>query len=122
MLKDFGKTVSIDDMEFRQINLSDEIWMKDNVDVSKVFSDNVDMIGLSRIMYRLLVDKSVCARKVFKSFDESGIEIEEIVGGVDRFRSKFHGEKGKLDLLVSFSELLRMSRPEPTEEATPGKK
>ena len=101
-----GKKVSVEiqdkTLEFKQISINDEIWMQDNVDIAKIFGEEIDLVSLTRLMYRLLVDKSEFPRKVVKTFNEEGAEVEETIGGLYAFRELFHGQLGLKKLLEAF--------------------
>ena len=101
---------------FRKLTLNDEIWLSENIDLTKIFNDPIDLVGLTRIMYHQLVDRSAFPARVMKDFDEEGHEIEIKTGGLVSFRDLFSGQAEILNLLNSFSTLLVMSRPELLEE------
>ena len=105
--------------------LNDEIWLDDNdLNLAEIFGVHVDMKGLTKIMFRQIVDKSLFPKKVIDDYDENGEMIKVVSGGLFSFREMVMTQKGKMAIIDVFSKLFELSRPKETGESeeTNGKK
>ena len=114
--KEINETIGNKELTFRALTLNDELWLKENADLNSIFGEEIDLKGLTKILFHQLKDKSEFPRKVIKDFDEDGMEIETNIGGLYSFRELISGEKQKLQVVTVFTELLKLSRPEIKED------
>jgi len=103
----------------RAFTLEDQIWFKNNIggEISDIFSgDDVNFDQFSRLIYRLLCDKSDFKKTTVVSFSEDGDEIEESIGGYKKFQRLIITAQDTNNILNAFNEAWRNSNVIPSED------
>lgn len=117
-LKSTGRTYKL-----RLINLEDENWIQEEFqgDFVAIFEDNDK---LSRLIYRLIKDKTDFIKKEVIIVDEDGEKTTESIGGYRLLKRMTCGVSDKCAMIQAFNETLGVSHPvdsedseEPTEES-----
>ncbi len=94
----------------RLINLDDENWIRENFG-NKLQAALEDPNDLSRIIYRLIKDKSDFKVRGETIIDEEGNEVVEKIGGYMYLKKMVCGMKDKIAMITAFNEVLGVSRP-----------
>ena len=106
----------------RKIDLSDEVWIKNTFaeEADDIFVKQ-DFEAMSRIAFRLLVNKKDFQAVEVDDFDDCGFPIKRKISGTERIRSMISGPKEKVDFLWALYKTFGISRPEPSEDVEPKK-
>ena len=108
-------TIGEHTLEFRKINLSDEVWIKSKVgDLQKMFTEQ-DFDSICKLAFRLLKDKKPFMPVKIKDFDDNGSEIERLIPGHEMIQRSVVGVSQKMDLLWAIYQTFGISRPEAKE-------
>lgn len=102
------------ELKFRALTLADEIWIQDSFpDYSdKMTGDSIDKDILTKILYRVLINRDLFKRTIVKDYDENGEMAEVTTGGLELFRSQIVSEGDLVALLSAFIEVCNKSRPD----------
>ncbi len=98
----------------RPINLEDESWIQETFGerLAEALENSND---LSRIIYRLIKDKSDFKLQEVKIIDEEGVETVEKIGGHKLLKRMISGLDDKMQMIQAFNTVLGVSRPEAEE-------
>jgi biotin operon repressor len=103
-----GKTYKL-----RPFNVEDEAWLKQEFGekINDYFSEkNIDPVALTRIAYRLMIDRSDFKKKTITEIDENGEEFKTSIGGYRLLMSMISGMKEKEEILLAINETIGLSR------------
>lgn len=104
--------------KLRPWTLQDQIWMNQEYGdkIKDIFSEeNVDIVAISRMAYRLLTDKSDFKATEVKDIDEDGNEVTYNVGGYKLLINSVNDLEEQLALLSAVVECIGLSMPEVEE-------
>ena len=104
--------------KLKRFTLADEIWMLNEFgeDLANIFNkENFNMDIISRIVFRLLEDKSMYKAISVIDYDEDGEEIEKKIGGYKLFQRSIVGVKEKIKVLNACVENINVSSNNETE-------
>ena len=99
----------------RPFTLEDEIWAKNTLgdDIDNIFrGDSVDFDQFTRLIYRVIGDKSDFKKVTSTTYDDDGDEIELSIGGYKKFQTMVYNMDDKISILKAFNEVMAKSRPE----------
>jgi len=102
----------------RAWTLNDQIWMNQEYGekVHEIFNENnIDIVAIARMAFRLLEEKSDFKAREFKTIDEDGNEKTETIGGYKLLIARVKTVKEQLQLLASVVECIGLSMPEVDE-------
>lgn len=104
--------------DLRCINLEDEAWMIrvfGPTGIQSVFKENIDVVGLAKIIFRQLKDKSDFLPRSEETYDEDGEKVTLKVTGPDLVLRGIVGKAHVLEVLQALSKIIGASQP-PVEE------
>ena len=100
--------------ELRCLDLEDEIWLKHEFGTAlaeQFAKDEIDLEIISRIAYRLIVDKSDFIAVETEIIDEDGEKKNIRLGGHSLFIKSIKGIEDKQELLIATIKAMNSSRP-----------
>lgn len=111
-LKATGKEYTL-----RYINLEDQVWIANEYGerLMEIFSPPMDMDAISRIIYRLIINKGDFKSVTVKDYDEDGNEVDRTYGGYKLLQKLIAGDELE-DVIWAFNECQGISRPIVKEE------
>jgi hypothetical protein len=117
-LKATGKEYTL-----RNITLEDQVFIANEYGekLIEIFTPPIDLDALSRIIYRLIINKGDFKSIVIKDYDDDGNETEKAYGGYKLLQKLISGEEVE-DVIWAFNECQGISRPVVKEEAQNKKK
>lgn len=102
----------------RKFTIEDHAWVKTNLGMTIVEvlqlgdKDPLEMWEkLSRVIYRLLLDKSPFQKQTVQTFDEDGEKKTEVMGGPTLLRLSMAGTREPTDVMAAFTQCLKESDP-----------
>lgn len=102
----------------RPWTLNDQIWMNQEYGdkINEIFNENnLDIVAIARMAYRLLDDKKDFLAQEISGIDEDGNEFTEKIGGYKLLITRVNTLKEQLALLASVVECIGLSMPEVDE-------
>jgi len=115
MRSKFKLSSSNKEYSVRPFTLEDEIWAVNTLGASidNVFvGGSINYDNFTRILYRIICDKSDFKRVTTMTYDDNGDEVEESIGGYKKFQTMVMNDDDKTSILKAFTEILKKSRPE----------
>lgn len=94
----------------RKITLEDEVWLKQYGNINALMQKE-DVAFMSRLTFRLLVDKSDFLPVKEKGFDDDGNEVEIQVTGPQKILRSLSGPSARFEWVRTLMATFGISRP-----------
>ncbi len=112
--------------ELRKFSLDDHVWVKETfgkgLDEIATMTPSESLPLITRIVYRLIKDKSIFLKQEVKTIDEEGNEGTDTLGGVRLFSAVVCGIDEQNLMVGAFLKTLGASNPKPDDKKKQVKK
>lgn len=112
--------------ELRKFSLDDHVWVRETfgkgLDEIATMTPGESLPIITRIVYRLIKDKSIFIKQEVKTIDEEGNEGTDTLGGVRLFSATVCGPQEQNDMIEAFLKTLSASNPKPDDKKKQAKK